>query len=127
MTTNMVAGYIDAVLNNPIILRRVVADGQAEWRRKMLRDFRGLPVNDDIANQAFRFIRAQQRIKDHGLDAAAILDALEISEPHIPTETEIANGWAIESGSSFEGKQQFYGDKTPEQILRELADRDVRE
>jgi hypothetical protein len=97
------------------------ANGAAEFRRVFHTHFRGLPVDDDLANRIFGFFE-QQAIQQFGSlqHARNFLDRLvEIQGP--PTQAEIDASWEVESASSDEGRRSVYGSSSPQEVLDQLT------
>lgn len=108
-----------SVAGNPALLARVVADGPSSWRNTFSRAFRGLPVDDAVADSLFGFF-AQQFIRQYaGQTPSQVLDSY--APPAPPSEHEINDGWEVDSSSSEDGKRHFYGkDSSPQQYLEKL-------
>lgn len=100
------------VCSNPILLLETVAMGDQEFRIQLLRGWRGLAVDESIANSLFYFFcKRVQATYGEGVTAGQVLDQIEVKSP--PTEKEIDAAWKFESGSSESGKRFFYRDFTP--------------
>lgn len=93
------------VLDSEILLLEVVAGGEFNWRNTFMREFRGLPVDDQIPKllwdlflQEFKEKFGTQRPKD-------VLDSVHVETP--PTEKEIEESWVHESASSDDARRYF--------------------
>lgn len=125
LASDNIAAYLQGICSSFPILTKVVADGPSAFRNMFARDLRGWPVDDDMANKAFRFLETQFLINQHGLlhrtdlTPAHVLDSIEQVTP--PTKDEIAKAWTVESASSEEGKRALYGpDGNPKTLLDQL-------
>lgn len=123
LTADLIAAMLGEIAADTPTLNRIVADGPSEWRNKFHRTLKGLPVNDDIADSCFAFLCKQQILHYGGQHPHQVLDTYE-PPPAPPTDEQIKSSWEIESASSYEGRKQFYGDKSPEQFLAEMLDRE---
>jgi hypothetical protein len=114
---------------DPWVLCEVVGRGPFQWRRAFLDAMHaaGFPLTDEtVANELFSFfcVRVQQLA---GSDAPAqtlaghFLDQLDVDQPHVPTEHEIAESWELESASTPDGQAFAYGGKTKDEVMRGLA------
>ena len=118
--SQVIASYIQWAVGDVERLNRIVADGASAWRNRFRADLRGWPVDDAMAEQAWRFLCDQQALRHPEMAAGKVLDALEVNERRPPTEKEIADGWEVESASSDEGRRALYG---PGGHPKELLDR----
>lgn len=117
------AWLFDHASNPPKLLKRV-ADGELAHRNAFLRELRGLGVDENIADAVFRFLcmKVVRRFGAPDTRAAFLLDNLEPPPPP-PTEEEIARSWQIESHSSPEANDLFYGPgRHPQDVLDRLAE-----
>lgn len=112
--------------SNARLLSEAVAEGPVTWRNKFRASFVGLPVNDEVANRCYAFLCREvvRRARLYGVEtptASALLDHLDkVETPKTtPTADEIEDAWVIESGSSEEGKRHFYGNRAPDEVMRE--------
>lgn len=126
-TSAQISEFLVSTCGNSRLLSEVVAEGPVHFRNKFRAAFAGLPVDDDLANHVFAFLCKQVilRARRFGVETetpVALLDHLDKTESTrtVPTQDEIERAWHVESGSSEEGRRHFYGNKAPDEVLREL-------
>ena len=123
LTSSLIGAMLTAIASSPVSLAEHVAAGPANFRIAFRRRFRGLPVDDGIADSAFAFL-CQQAIRRFGAltsaeavtASARYLDTVE-PPPAPPTQAEIDKAWRVDSASSPEGRRYWYGDKHPQEWL----------
>lgn len=111
-TNDGIQGLMLSICGNPILLLETVAGGPYKFRLDFLRGFRGLAVNEDIANRIFAFF--SQKVIDRWGDevtAAQVLDAIEVTSP--PTEAEIEASWVHTFDHTSEDARLFFYKDTP--------------
>lgn len=113
--------------SNPRLLSEATSVGPVAFRNKFRQAFAGLPVDDEVANRVYAFLCGQvvRRARQFGVETetpSALLDYLDKTEvtKTAPTQDEIERAWEIESGSSEEGKRHFYGNRSADEVMREL-------
>lgn len=123
VTSDLIGQLMQELASNTEALAEVVAGGAFRFRTTFLRTFKGLPVDDDVANAVFAFLTAQYQHAHPDQPAGAWLDAHAPASP--PTEAEIAKSWVVESASSEQANQQYYGDHGhPQGLLDRIVSED---
>src|SRR5262245_49717112 len=103
-TNRKIRELMMGVAGQPLTLYQVVAGGPVFFRQNFLHAFRGLAVDDHIANMVFMFF-CEQVVKRHPAAgetakqiATTVLDAAEVPSP--PTQAEIDHAWVHEVASA---------------------------
>jgi hypothetical protein len=98
----------------------VRAMGASRFRNVMHREFKGLPMTDDLANSVFGCLEMMAIQQLGSLEEAyTFLDRL-VAVKGPPTQAEIDAGWEVESASTEEGRRSIYGDSNPQEVLDQL-------
>lgn len=99
------------ITSDPIRCAEVVGAGPFDFRRAFLKVFKGMPVNDDIANKIFAFVEMKFKTYFPLMTAKQVLDQAFVPSPERPpTEAEIDEAWEFESASDPEFVKEAYGD-----------------
>lgn len=104
-TKDLLNGLIKEICGDPVALAEAVGGGAYHFRVGLLRAYRGLPVNDEIANRIFAFLEYRFTLANPVQTAAQVLDKVELPSP--PTEKEIDDAWVHEVASSDGAKRTF--------------------
>ncbi len=124
-----IQGIIKTIEHDQIGPTKVVADGLNAWRNAFMREMAGFRLvsadNADILFQHFEQLHARRFGPAAGytkvLTVREVLDNWHEETP--PTQAEIDAQWVIDSASSYEARQMFYGaDGNPDNLLRQLVD-----
>ena len=100
---------------------KVIADGKQEWINRFLREMRGYRLVDrGHAEILWVYFTQVHGARFPGLTPKEVLDDWFVSTP--PTHTEIYTAWRIDSASSHEAREQFYGSGGPDAMLQQLVD-----
>lgn len=116
MATNQaVRELMFRIAGDPVMLLETVAGGAQKFRIDLLRNFRGLAVDETLADKIFYFFCKRVEKEYGSTPASQVLDAVEIVSP--PTEKEIEDAWVHDwSHSDPEAVRQFYKDEPGECI-----------
>lgn len=108
---------------------KVLADGITDWRNVFMREmgaFRLVDVgNADILFEHFTKLHARRFGPAAGFSKVlSVQEVLDNWHEETPlTQAEIDKQWVIDSASSYEARQMFYGrDGNPDNLLRQLVD-----
>jgi hypothetical protein len=111
-TLDAIQHLMVGIAASPIELMEVVAAGAQVFRNRFRREFRGLAVDDNVANSVFAFfcqkvcdIRMAEQAQQL---AGQFLDDVEVNERRLPTAQEIEDSWEVEIHSSEEAMGLFY-------------------
>lgn len=108
-TMAQVDHIMKGIASDPVALLEVVAGGPYDFRLRLLRESRGLALNENIADMMFRFF-CEKVVARWGPDAdpGKILDKYEVKSPL--TDDEIERSWVHEVFSTEDGRRMFYQD-----------------
>lgn len=99
------------IASDPLRCAEVVGAGPFHFRQAFLKVFKGMPVNDDIANKIFAFVETKFESYYPLQSAKQVLDAAFVPSPERPpTEAEIDAAWEFESASDPQFVKEMYGD-----------------
>lgn len=120
LTYQLLDGFIRDVSSDPIKHAQVLAHGRAHFRRQVAKHFRGLPVDEGIADHVFHVLTLEWRKRHGDARPATLLDQTHVPSPAPAVTPETADDWEIESASSERGRRWFYGSSTPREWLAKL-------
>lgn len=108
------------ITSDPLRCAEVVGAGPFDFRRAFLKVFKGMPVNDDVANKVFAFVEMKFQSYYPLQTAKQVLDGADVPSPaRKPTEAEIDAAWEFESASDPEFVKETYAD-LPSGILANM-------
>ncbi len=120
-TKRKIQETLDGICSNRLLLLEIVAGGPFYWRRIFYKTFRGLAVNEDIADLMFALFKVRA-----GENPANQLDQF-VPKKAPPTDAEIDAAWEHDwSHTSEEARRLFYKDEPgPPIILNSTPNRDA--
>lgn len=108
--TDLIAQWLDRHVHQDDLLLETLANGRTDFRNKVFRDLRGLPVDEALCEGMWRFLwDVKARKYPEFATPGEALDQLEVTTTRPPTAREIAEGWEVESASSEDGRRYLYG------------------
>lgn len=101
---------------------KIVADGPFHWRKTFMAEFKSFRLVDEgIAMVLFKHFEALHEQRFPLQTPKQILDAM--TERSLPTQKDVDKAWTIESASSPEGREHFYGTGNgPDDLLPQLVE-----
>ena len=118
--TNMkIRELMIGIASQPVTMLEIVAAGPYVFRQRFLDDFRGMPVDGNVADMVFKFFcekvvafygepnaDVDKAVDQAGKLAGKALDKVELPTPL--TEEEIEKSWKLEIASSVDAMEQSY-------------------